>query len=604
MKAPGKANGRRRLHAPDRLWFRAALAATVLIAAALAWWFYAHQVSKRSIEGALTDGAREELAALQVPAIQTAEVERSWVAEGFSSESLVAPVGPMPCASVVDVVAPAEQNVLREAMAAAAQPDPDVRIEQLASIHDGATRNLLVAQMLGTALVEEGRYPEAESVLTRGLEQSDEDETIIRAARVNTSLDLDDLSVSTVIHMHHALGVARLSQSSAEPPWVSLKNVIGSVKPLAKRRLLGTTRGQPAWSRLLITAPGCAPNASTRSLSTYDLFNNLVVGYMRGTFTGTNRDRDREFSRPRKNYPGPIHKLLNVQVERAKANNWANEAQLWALSNVEQIIDWRMPDDARLAFNSVQVIDWWTAPERCPADVCTPQLIAEINKVRDQLVEQLFRRRNVDEEQRAAFARGAVRLLATSSLDRSRIADAATAIREWLPPAERRTLDDLLNADAARRAMPRHLFAPKTDDTPKSDDVPNEPPYAKLGARADKWRAAAMSDVAAVAAKWASQRPPAEQRSALVAIRQLLGGAEAPQELVELERQRGFFDRMRLRIVASKAYWALLAIVLGLLIWFVLLWILVHVREARLLRVSLYNVEHEYLAGIERDPRR
>ncbi|HEX2835631.1 MAG TPA: hypothetical protein VHW00_21640 [Thermoanaerobaculia bacterium] len=601
-----KSKGKRQLQSPDRVWFRAALAGTVLLAASLAWWFYAHQVSKRSIEGALTAGAREELAALPVPAIRTAEVERSWVAEGFSSESLVAPVGPMPCAGVVDAVAPADQNVLREALAAAAQPDADVRIEQLASIHDGAPRNLLVAQMLGTALVEEGRYPEGESVLTRGLEQSGEDETIIRAARVNTQLDLDDLSVSTVIHLHHALGVARLSQSSAEPPWVSLKNVIGSVKPLAKRRLLGTTRGQPAWSRLLIAAPGCAPNASPRALSTYDLFNNLVVGYMRGTFTGTNRDRDREFSRPRKNYPGAIHKLLLVQVGRAKANDWANEAQLWALSNVEQIIDWRMPDDARLAFNSVQVIDWWTAPERCPADACTPQLLGEINKVRDQLVEQVFRRRNVDEEQRGAFARGAVRLLATSSLDRSRIADAATAIREWLPPAERRTLDDLLNADAARRAMPRHLFAPQAADAPNADDAPPpaEPPYAKLGARADKWRAAALTDVAAMAAKWASQRPPAEQRAALVAIRQLLGGAEAPPELLQLERQRSFFDRLRLRIVASKAYWAFLAIVLGLSIWFVLLWILVHVREARLLRVSLYNVEHEYLAGIERDPRR
>jgi hypothetical protein len=55
-------------------------------------------------------------------------------------------------------------------------------------------------------------------------------------------------------------------------------------------------------------------------------------------------------------------------------------------------------------------------------------------------------------------------------------------------------------------------------------------------------------------------------------------------------------------MVASKTYWALFAMLIGALIGFVLLWIVVHVREARLLRVSLYNVEHEHLAGIDAEP--
>ncbi len=590
---------KRQIQFPDRVWFRTALALTVVIAIGIAWWFYARQLAKRSIEGALTDGAREELAALQVPAMRTAEVERGWVAEGFSSEYLVAPVGPMPCAAVADAVSPYERNTIQEAIAAANQTDEDVRIEQLAAISDSASGNLLVAQMLGTALIEAGRYPEAERVLTQALERSQEDETIIRAARVNTSLDLDDRAVSTVIHVHHALGVARLSQSSAEPPWVSLKNVIGSVKPLARRRLLGTTRGEPAWSRLRITAPGCAAGGNTRALSTYDLFNNLVVGYMRGKFTGSVRDRSNEFTRRKKTYPNGVHRLLLAQIERARANNWQNEAQLWALSNVEQVLDFRMPDDARLAFNSVQIIDWWTAPERCPADVCTAELMGEIAKTRDQLVEQIFRRRNVDDEQRGPFARGAVRMLATSSLDRARVADAARSMRDWLPPAERTTLEDLLNADAARRALPHYLFAPPAENEPKE-----EPPYAKLGPRADKWRTAAMSDVAAVAAKWASQRPPNEQSAALIAIRQLLGGAEAPRELKDLEQQRSWLDRMRMRVVASRTWWAFVAILIGALVWLVLVWILVHVREALLLRVSLYNVEHDSIAAGDPESRR
>ena len=587
----------RKLHDPDRVWFSSGLAMTLVLAVLCGWSFYACQVSKRSVDRALSEGAREELAALTVPARATAEVERGWVAEGFTSDSLVAPVGPMPCAGAAEAVPPPEQPAVREALAAAAQSDPDVRIEQLAAINDAASDNLLVVQMLGTALAASGRYPEAERVLTQGLDRTTEDETLIRAARVSADLDLNDVAVSTVIHVHHALGVARLSQSAAEPPWVSLKNVIGSVKPLSRRRLLGTTRGQPAWSRLLIAAPGCTTGSG--ALSSYDLFNNLIVGYTRGKFTGTDRDREREFARPRKNYPGALHRLLLAQVERARANGWQNEAQLWALSNVEQIIDWRMPDDARLAYNSVQVIDWWTAAERCPAEVCTADLMNGIRGVRNELIEQALRRRNVSEEQRSAFARGIVGMLASSTLDRARVADAANALRDWLPASDRRTLDDLLAADAARAALPRTLFAPRSEEDATE---PAEPPHAKLGPRADRWYAAALTDVAAVVAKWAAPRPPREQRAALVAMRQLLGPAEAPPELVELERRRSFFERMRLRLVASKAWWALLALLLGVLVALVLLWILVHVREARLLRVSLYNVEHEYLAGIDRDP--
>jgi len=590
----------RNLRSPDRVWTISGFAATVLLAVLSAWGFYSCQVSKRGIDRALSAGAREELAALAVPARKTAEVEREWVAEGFAGEYLVAPVGPLPCPAVANAVAPSDQPVVREALAAGAQPDPDVRIEQLAALSDAAPGNLLIVQLLGTALADSGRYPEAERVLTQGLDRTVEDETIIRAARVSADLDLDDVAVSTVIHVHHALGVARLSQSSAEPPWVSLKNVIGCVKPLSRRRLLGTTRGQPAWSRLLIAAPGCSSTggAGKPSLSSYDLFNNLVVGYMRGTFAGTDRDRDREFARPQKNYPGPLHKLLLAQVARARANNWQNEAQLWALSNVEQVIDWRLPDDARLALNAVKVIDYWTNSERCPADVCTAELLTDVRGLRDELIEQAFRRRNVSDEQKGAFAREATGMLASSSLDRSRIADSASAIREWLPASERRTLDDLITAGAARAALPRWLFAPQEE----GEAEPKVPPHAKLGSRADRWHAAAMTDVAAVAADWAAQRPPREQRAALVAIRQFLGATEAPPQLIQLEQKRSFFDRLRLRLTASKLFWTTLSILLGAVVWLMLLWVLVHVREWRLLRVSLYNVEHEYLAGIDRDP--
>lgn len=551
-------------HMPDDRWVWLAVLGSLVIAALGGYAFHRYQVRARSI-GALSEGTRDELAALPVPSRATAELERTWVADGFTTGFLVAPVGPMPCA----------EGITNDE-------------EQLAALHDARSDDLLIALALATTLIENGRFAEAEQVTARALDRTNDDERVIAAARAaGSTLDLSDASVSTVIHLHHALGVARLSQSSTDPPWISLKNVIGSVTAMSRRRLMAgaTTRGQAAASRLLIDAPGCTGKAT---LSSYDLFNNLIVAYMRGTFVGTEGLRAREFSRAPKNYPSALHRLLVAQVERARANEWKDEAQLWALSNVEQVLDWRLPDDARLAINSVQVIDWWTAPERCPKEICTPELMNGLQSIRGSLIEQAVRRRNVAPEQRQEFARAATRLMA--SIDRTRVAEHATAMREWLEPKEARALDDLLAADAARAELPRWLFTP---------DAAAEPPYAKLGARADRWYAAARTDLVAAAAEWAKARPAAEQRRIIVALHQFLGGAATPDELTRLENNFAWNQRMQMRLSATRWIWTVLAVLLAAFVWLVLVWIIAHVRERRLLRVSLYNVEYDHLAASE-----
>lgn len=554
----------RQPHIPeDRLVWLAVLGA-LLVSALGGFFFYRSQVRARGLS-ALNEGARDELAALAVPSRATAELERTWVADGFTTGFLVAPVGPMPCA----------EGIVNDE-------------EQLAALHDARSGDLLIALALATKLIENGRFAEAEQVTTRALDGTSDDERIIAAARAaGSTLDLGDSSVSTVIHLHHALGVARLSQSSTDPPWISLKNVIGSVTAMSRRRLMAgaTTRGQAAASRLLIDAPGCTGRAT---LSSYDLFNNLIVAYMRGTFTGTDGLRAREFTRAPKNYPSALHRLLVAQVERARANGWKDEAQLWALSNVEQVVDWRLPDDARLAINAVQVIDWWSAPERCPKEICTPELMNGLQSIRGSLIEQAVRRRNVAEEQRHEFARAATRLMA--SIDRTRVAADATALREWLEPKEARALDDLLAADAARAELPRWLFAP---------DAAAEPPHAKLGARSDRWYAAARTDLAAAVAEWAKGRPAAEQRRVIIALHQFLGGAAAPEHLTQLENNFSWSQRMQMRLSATRWLWIVFAVLLAALVWLVLVWIIAHVRERRLLRVSLYNVEYDHLAASE-----
>ncbi len=558
---------------PERRWFLPAVAGAALVAIVCGYGCYSVAEKSHGI-AALGQTEREELAALPITPRATAAVERKWLSDS-KNEYLIASMIPMPCANVESLVTPSERGAVHDAIVASNDPDPVSRIERLETIADSAPDNLTVALIQGSQLIVNGELARAEQTLRRALDRTDKDERIITASKSEgKTVDLNSHEVSTVIHLHHALGVARLAHGSENAPWLSLKNVIGSVKTLSSRRLAGATRNQPVWSRLLIAAPGCSSTSS--SLSTYDLYNNLIVAYMSGNFTGAPSEREKEFGQ--RNDANPLQAVLDAQLKRAESTNWANESQLWALSNVRQVIDWRLPDvpdDARLAFNSVQVIDWWTKGKG-----------EGIPELRDKLIEQAFRRHNVAADQHATFARDVLRMLATSGVNRTSIAADAAEVRQWLTPADARVLDNLLAADAARNAFSRWIALPEEDQ---------DPPYEKLDAHAGAWSSAALTDFAASASRWIAGRTPDEQRKPLIAIRKVLGSAEAPPELVELESKRELWDRLYIRASASPWSSVVKGAGLAFFIWLAITWVLLHIRERRLLRTSFYNIEYETL---------
>lgn len=565
---------------PERVWFVPSVIAAALLAVASGHGCYSRTMRQGSIVS-FSESAREELAALRVPARTTAKVERGWVKEG-ASEYLIATHVPAPCPGVANAVDPAERPAVEQALAASRSSDLGARTEDLEAIADRAPGNLTVALIHGTHLIEGGELARAEQVLKRALDRTHKDEQIIAASRAaNVPLDLRNAEVSTIIHLQHACVVAGLLRLPAQPSCVvPLRNVIGSVTPLSRRRLPGATRDQPTSSRLPIPAPGCT-STDAQTLTTYDLYNNLVVAYMHEKLPVGEPWRTKELIARFKDDEGrgPLREFLKAQVQRASESNWAKEAQLGALSNVERVIERvhpNVPDDARFAFNAVQVIDWWNGGEE-----------EGISQLRDRLIEQAIRRRNVPPAQQAPFARGVLRMLAMSNIDRAGIAQDAAQLRRWLSPKDARVLDDFLIADSARAALPRWLVAPEEDQ---------EAPHAKLGPRAAAWYEAALNDFAAVAAEWASSRPIEDQRHMIVALRQLIGSATAPAELVALESRRGARDRLWLRLLATKWFCALAGALFALLLWLILVWILVHVRERRLLRASFYNIEYELLA--------
>jgi hypothetical protein len=185
------------------------------------------------------------------------------------------------------------------------------------------------------------------------------------------------------------------------------------------------------------------------------------------------------------------------------------------------------------------------------------------------------------------------RMLAHSTVDRARIESDAKSIRGWLPSDRAATLDDLLAADRARKGVARWII-----------DAEETAPFEPLGRRADAWRNAALSDFAAAAATWGTSRSVNEKKQLLAATRQLLGTIEAPPEVRELEAQLPWSQRMRIRFGASKVWWLLYGFACAAILWLVVVWIIVQIREWRLLRQSFYNVELDHLRAGESRRRR
>jgi hypothetical protein len=568
---------------PESFWFLPAVGVTTLACVILFIVTYRTATQARSF-AALGETARQELAQVKIAPHATAAEESQWVANGFATGYLMAPVGPFPCRECVDRLPAADRTAARQAFDAMAAGDGEAAISAEAAIADAHPGNLLVADILGTALIRAERFAEADEVISKALDSTDSDERIIAAARsLSSNFDLDDVQFSTIIHLHHALGIARLSEAGSEPPWKAVKNVIGSVRELSRKRLLGTAKGQSTASKLLIAAPGCPPGPG--SLSSYDLYNNLIVGYVRRPdYKDTDVNRRHEFARPSKTYPSAVHQLLMAQVERAKANGWKDESFLWALSNAEQVLDFRRPDDARLNVNIVQLLDWWMDEARCK-DICTPDLVKGLHALQDDLIARAIRRHNVTPEQQREFATAVTRLLAESHADRAALAADIATIRGWLPAEQAQAADDLLNAERARAALPQFLVDPQPD---------TELPVDKLGHRADRWYAAALSDFVATSATWAAGRSAAEKRQVIVASRQLLGAASPPPELVELESQLPWTQRVAVRLTASKTWWASVGLLFAAIVWLAVVWILLQVREWRALHGSFYNAELKY----------
>lgn len=541
----------------------------------------------------LSESTRREIAALSIAPEKTIEMEQSWMNTGFQGAELMSPIGPRPCVQAVNALPPHQQANAFEAFAALDQSDVDARIRRLAEIAQRDPTNLLVALTVGRELVEIGDFKNAEQIMNRSIASTNIDNEIITAAKdENSQLDLNDASVATVIHLYYTLGVAQLS-SKAAYPWVALKNVIGAVRMLSRRQTLGRIPGESPESRLTIFAPGCT---LSDSISSYDVYNNLIIGYMGGRYK-YKEGRDEEFKRATRHSPSAVRTLFLALVPYEEANGWPNESELWALSNADTVLSERSqrPDNTRLNFNIAQLLDWWTSNEkRCPPKICTAALLSQLRSERNALLNEALTRRDIQGDQRGVFADGMLHMLADSDIEPVSVETHLVALKDWLPQDRGQIIDDLLAAERARVALPEWAM---------SQTVGEAPPWAPLGRNAGEWREAALMDFANGVAAWAQNRPTEERKQIVAGLRRLLDPTEAPSAVASLVPSG--IGRVWFNLWTTRWAWIVLAVGAGVLVWLLTVWVLLQVRQYRLLRKSFYEIELDHIDQIDvSQPRR
>lgn len=548
-----------------------ALGAAAAAALALTWWAAARP-------------APEELAALLPPEPESRHVqavEREWIDDAFELRWIPAPPASPPCPDGVRTVPGPLRNAVAGALAGGTSPDALARLGALAREH---RESWLPALAYAVRLIEAGRLADAERVLDAQLEGG---AGAALEARVRTRRDRGWAQpreeVLAAIHLLHAAGYARLARHRTDPSlWPALKNPIGYAKLVADG---------PTWIRGRLPAPGCGEEEG-RSLSTYDLYNNLIVGYVDpGGFTGSAAARARELHRRYDDPPeaNPLQEVMQAMLAEPEGEPAPErESWLWAVSNAERLLRERLwgtaaPPDPLLALNLAQLYESARPLARdealAPLAAGQAELVAAARAARDR----------VPETARPEFERALVPLELAAAVTAGRPPAIPEEAAAALGPAERETVEAMRSA-LRLRAEPAVWVAVVTGE---KDDEEAAAAIETLGARRRAWRSASRSDFAASLARQVVGGPEELRRDvARRAETLLLPGDERPAALDEIEEGLGLGWRLAPRVLLTSGWAAVLLAALaaaagGALGW----WIATVARLRRSLFTSYYRLE-------------
>lgn len=561
-----------------------------------------------------------------LPARPTAEraaaVEAGWVDEALPERYLASPPPAPPCPEGLSTVPADLRRRVAELQPAARRGDEEA-LAALGELARERSDSWLPSLAYAHALIAHGRLGDAERVLDQSLERGAGGRlnTAAKEARRRGWRGPPREEVLAAIHLLHAAGYVKIERNrpSSPPLWRALKDPIGHTRLVAP--------GDPSWLELRLPAPGC--EGGEAALTTFDLYNDLIVGYLEtGEFREAAAARARELERDYRDPPedNPLQAVLARVREDSPPER---EAWVWALSNAERLLRERLwgsdlaPPDPLLAVNLAQLLE--SARPEAPDEA-----LRGLDRQQAALAEAAAEgRARVPAAQREDFD-GALARVALLAAIRGGTAPALPAEATAALDDEDRETVAAVRAALALRARPeawaeaaasgevRAASAPSTDGSGSGERgsgergsggsgtgssaargeaaaVPSVEPEAAeaLAERAGPWLAASRADLAASLARQVRGAPePVREEVARTAESLLRPGDPRPPELAEIARGLGVAWRLSPAVLATSGWAAALAALLAALVaGLVGAWIALHLRLRRSLFTSYYRLE-------------
>jgi hypothetical protein len=514
------------------------------------------------------------LAGKELVTERTSREERRWIDEALPEVYLPSPVGPPPCLDGLRTVSPA----LREEIKGALAPQPP-DLHQLSGLQLNHRDSWLPGLVLGNVLLREGRIIEADRVLTETLRRESVQvslRSVLLADKEGTGGPPTE-EVLALVHLLQAAGATRIAQHLSGPDlWWALRSPLAGAHLIGSRRENGLAISLPAWFEVPLPSPGCPEDG--REITTYALYNNLIVGYLQNRdFVELEDRRLTAFARPYRDPPkeNPLYSIL-----QRLAGEWDPDREylVWATSDAERLLRARLlsgmglPRDPRLCVNLAQLLDRLDT-------VCPAEALQSLLAWRDGLVEIAREGRNrITLSQRRELEWALTRLAFVGATRNGR----SPSIR-WkdLGPLEAKTQKVIaaLFTSWRTRAEPRTWARTVLERGGSSI-------REKLGKRTDAWLLASRRDLLDSLSQLAAIRQGSEKREVTRLAWTLLDGDDPRPPGMGNARSIAYLTPLRPGT-------GLIVLLAGVVSWLLAAWLALQVRAYQETTISFYRVEIE-----------
>jgi hypothetical protein len=395
-----------------------------------------------------------------------------------------------------------------------------------------------------------------------------------------------DATVLAAVHLLYMDGILRLTTGkySSDALWDSLKRPIAILNLLSRRGLIGYQPNDPRTRKQPIPTPGCAAEDGSE-LTTYALYNNLIVGYLTAkNFSATRAQRERECRRSYRNQPLDQNPLFAVLQHYCRSDQ-VEEYRIWAISNAEQLLEKAPePPDLIVSFTLALLTD--SARQRGQP----PQALKALKKKRDALFLVALREwKTAPPAYKKILAPNLVGLTASTAGQQDGFTP-LPSIEFYLTDVQAQVIKATHFTTQLRDGDSTLLFKQPEQLKPQIGQTLGE-------ARADPWLKAAAQDFAAALKRYADAKHMSddERTSLYQAVRNSL-----PPEAISPVLKSGFLSPLLSWVKSDRLIYAIcitFATFCAFGVWLLGRWLEIQLCEWKALFTSFYRIEADRIAA-------